>query len=131
MKKFFVFILLSLFMVKGMAQEPVVSLGEPLFFGVMTNNNGGGILNPGNGQPSVPRTPIASPNISQDSHTLYFNNVGYDLTLVLLDEDGEEAYTTFVPAGTTAVVLPSTLSGDYELQLLPGGSFYFYTVIQL
>lgn len=131
MKKFFVFILLSLISVKGMAQEPIVSLGEPLFFGVMTNNNGGGILNPGNGQPSVPRTPIASPNISQDSHTLYFNNVGYDLTLVLLDEDGEEAYATFVPAGTTAVVLPSTLSGEYELQLLPGGSFYFYTIVTL
>lgn len=115
-----------------MAQEPVMSLGEPLFFGVMTNNNGGGILNPGNGQPSVPRTPIASPNISIDSNTLYFNNVGYDLTLVLLDEDGEEAYTTFVPAGTSTVVLPTTFSGEYELQLYPTDSIYFfYSVISL
>lgn len=77
------------------------------------------------------RTPMSIPNISLDENTLYFYNVDYDLTLVLLDEDGEETYTTFVPAGTTAVVLPSTLSGEYELQLLPGGSFYFYTVIQL
>ena len=79
----------------------------------------------------LPRTPVACPNIGQDGHTLYFNNVGYNLTLVLLDEDSEEAYTTIVPAGTTAVVLPASLSGDYELQLLPGGSYYFYSDITL
>ena len=92
---------------------------------------GGGYVDPIPTVPGSNRMPPACPNLSIDGHTLYFNNVGYDLTLVLLDEDGEEAYTTFVPAGTTAVVLPSTLSGEYELQLLPGGSFYFYTVVTL
>jgi len=48
----------------------------------------------------LPRTPIARPSVAQDGHTLYFNNVGYDLELVLLDEDGEEAYAVFVPANT-------------------------------
>ena len=86
---------------------------------------------PSTGHGDRPRTPIARPSVAQDGHTLYFNNVGYDLTLVLLDEDGEEAYTTFVAAGTTAVVLPSTLSGEYEFQLLPGGSYYFYSDITL
>jgi hypothetical protein len=52
--------------------------------------------------------------------------VGYDLTLVLLDEDGDEAYTAFVPAGTSAVILPATLSGDYEIQLYPDGSSYYF-----
>ena len=80
----------------------------------------------------LPRTPIAQPEVSQDDYTLYFNNVGYDLTLVLIDEDGEEAYTVFVPANTTSVVLPSTLSGDYELQLYPDDSvYYFYADITL
>ena len=51
-------------------------------------------VNPGGTLGGYPRTPIARPSISQDGHILYFNNVGYDLTLVLLDEDGEEAYTT-------------------------------------
>ena len=89
-------------------------------------------VNPGGTLGGHPRTPVARPSIAQDDHTLYFNNVGYDLTLVLLDEDGEEAYTTFVPAGTTSVVLPSTLSGDYELQLYPDDSvYYFYTDIEL
>ena len=79
-----------------------------------------------------PRMPAARPNVGQDGHTLYFNNVGYDLTLVLLDEDGEEVYTTIVPAGTTSVVLPSTLSGDYELQLNHDDSlYYFYADIEL
>ncbi len=89
-----------------------------------------GIVEPSDSHGGHPRTPVACPNVTQEGHALYFN-VGYDLTLLLLDEDGEEAYTTFAPAGTTTVVLPSTLSGEYELQLLPGGSFYFYTVIQL
>lgn len=34
-----------------------------------------------------PRTPVARPSVAQDGHTLYFNNVGYNLELVLLDED--------------------------------------------
>ena len=89
------------------------------------------IIDPEATQDNPQRAPIARPSINLDGFTLNFNNVGYDLTLVLLDEDGEEAYTTFVPAGTTAVMLPSTLSGDYELQLLPGGSFYFYTIVTL
>ena len=77
------------------------------------------------------RSPVAKPNISQIDHTLYFNNVGYDLELVLLDEDGEEAYAVFVPANTASVILPASLSGDYELQLYPGGSYYFYSEITL
>lgn len=89
-------------------------------------------VKPTSGVGGYPRTPVAVPNVEQEGHTFYFNNVGYDLTLVLLDEDGEEAYTTFVPAGTSAVVLPTTFSGEYELQLYPTDSIYFfYSVISL
>ena len=56
------------------------------------------------------------PKVSQDGHTLYFNNVGYDLTLVLLDDEQNEVYSALVPAGATAVMLPSSLNGTYELQ---------------
>ncbi len=80
----------------------------------------------------LPRTPILVPNVSLDGHTLYLYNVGYDLTLVLLDEDGEVAYTVYVPAGTSAVNLPATLSGDYEIQLYPdGSSYYFFGWVEL
>ena len=88
-------------------------------------------VKPSNSHGGHPRTPVSTPSISQDGHTLYFDNVGYDLTLVLLDEDGDEAYTTEIPAGTAEVELPATLSGAYELELYPGGSYYFYSEIVL
>ncbi len=89
-------------------------------------------VNPSFGKGERPRTPIACPSVAQDGHTLYFNNVDYDQTLILLDENGVEVYTTFVSAGTTAVILPATLSGDYELQLYPTDSiYYFYSGITL
>lgn len=90
-----------------------------------------GIVEPSDSHGDHPRTPVARPSVSQDDHTLYFNNVGYDLALVLLDENGDEVYTAYVTVGTTAVVLPASFSGDFELQLHPGGSFYFYSEISL
>ena len=47
-----------------------------------------------------------------------------DYTLELLDEDGVVVYTTFVPSGTTTVILPSTLSGDFELRLVADTYYY-------
>ena len=82
--------------------------------------------------PGNPRGPVLCPNVDLDAHTLYLYNVGYDLTLVLLDENDDEAYTTFISAGTSAVVLPATLSGDYEIQLYPEGtSYYFFGWVEL
>ena len=89
-------------------------------------------VDPTGNQGSRPRPPVARPNVSIDGHTLYLYHVGYDLTLVLLDEDGEAAYTVYVPAGTSAVMLPATLCGDYEIQLYPdGSSYYFYGWVEL
>ena len=51
-------------------------------------------------------------------------------TLVLLDEDGVVVYSTFVPAGTTMIVLPSTLSDDFELRLV-GDTYYYRGYINL
>ena len=128
-KRVFLLSLLCLLFTKGMAFEPGNQYGSPVNF-VMVN--GGGILNPGNGNPSVPRTPALGPKASINDHTLYLYNVGYDLTLVLLDEDGEAVYTAYVPAGTSAVNLPATLCGDFEIQLYPdGSSYYFYGWVEL
>ena len=41
-----------------------------------------------------------------------FNNVGYDMTLALVDEENEVAYTTLVPAHTPSIILPHYLDGD-------------------
>ena len=62
--------------------------------------------------------------ITQDDNVLTLPALADDYTLVLLDEDGDVAYTTFVPAGTTTVVLPSTLSGDFELRLVADTYYY-------
>ena len=75
-----------------------------------------GVVDPMESHGGYPRTPVARPNVSLDGHTLYFNNVGYDLTLVLLDDEQNEVYSALVPAGATAVMLPSSLNGTYELQ---------------
>ena len=53
-----------------------------------------------------------------------------DYTLNLYDEDGEVVYTVFVPAGTTQVILPTTLSGDFELRF-ETATYYYYGYISL
>lgn len=73
----------------------------------------------------LPKSPINPPQATLDGHVLTFTTSHADFVLTLLDEDGDEVYTVFVPAATTTVVLPSTLTGLFELQLYPGGSYYF------
>ena len=68
--------------------------------------------------------------ITQDDYTLTMPAFENDFTLVLLDEDGVVVYSTFVPAGTTLIVLPSTLSGDFELRLV-GDTYYYRGYISL
>ena len=51
-------------------------------------------------------------------------------TLILYDEDGDVAYSVFVPAGTTQVVLPGTLSGSFELRF-ETDTYYYYGYISL
>ena len=81
-------------------------------------------IDPDEGQENPQRTPITCPNLSIEVHTLYFNNVGYDLTLVLVDEENEVAYTTLIPAHTSSIILPHYLDGDYKIELFPGGEYY-------
>ena len=62
--------------------------------------------------------------ITQDDYTLTMPAFEDDFTLELLDEDGVVVYSAFVPAGTTMIVLPSTLSGDFELRLVADTYYY-------
>lgn len=81
----------------------------------------------GNGNTLAPPRPWY---ITQDDYTLTMPAFENDFTLVLLDEDGVVVYSTFVPAGTTLIVLPSTLSGDFELRLV-GDTYYYRGYISL
>ena len=93
-----------------------------------------GITDPTGSSGERPRNLINPPSASLDDHTLYINSEHPAYTLYLVDTTGEEpnvVYQVYVPANVSVVVLPSTLSGTYELQLYDGGDYYFYSEIEL
>ncbi|MCR5711848.1 MAG: hypothetical protein K6G46_05270 [Prevotella sp.] len=68
--------------------------------------------------------------ITQDDYVLTFTAFEEDYTLELRDENDVVVYTDYVPAGTTQVVLSSTLSGDFELRLV-ADTYYYIGYISL
>ena len=82
-------------------------------------------------QPKSPETPPDAPEATLEDNVLTFTSAHDDYTLTLLDEDSEVAYQTVVPSSVSIVVLPTTLTGDFELQLDYGGNYYFYCDIEL
>jgi hypothetical protein len=77
-----------------------------------------------------PRTPILVPTASLDGHTFYINGGHADFVVQLLDEDDNVVYQTVMPSDVSSIVLPSTLSGTYQIQLL-WGDWMFYGWINL
>ena len=75
------------------------------------------------GHPYAPYRPWF---ISQESNVFTLAATPEDYTLVLLNEDGEVVYTDTLPSGSTMFVLPSTLSGSFEIRLMPFASTYYY-----
>ena len=71
----------------------------------------------GNG---YPKAPIRAPKVYIEDYTLLFAVDHPDYILNIMDEDGAVVYSTVVYSTQTQVVLPSTLSGDYEIQLVMG-----------
>lgn len=85
---------------------------------------------PENGGLGQQKTPIIIPEISLEDHTLYFYTPCDGCTLRLLDENDNVVYSTVIATGTTSLVLPSTLSGEYEIQIIQG-NICFYGYINL
>lgn len=73
-----------------------------------------------------PYAPVRPWYITQDDYAFTLAATPEDYTLVLLDEDGEVIYSDTLISGSTMFVLPSTLSGSYELRLMPLASTYYY-----
>ena len=69
----------------------------------------------GNGHP---RSPNETPIVYIDDYTLLFEANHPDYVLNIKDEDGDVVYSTVVSSTQTQVVLPSTLSGDYQIELV-------------
>lgn len=68
--------------------------------------------------------------LTQDDNILTLPATPVDYTLVLYDENGTVTYSTLLPAGTTQVILPTTLSGTYEIRLV-AETYYYIGYIEL
>lgn len=71
----------------------------------------------GNGHP---RTPIVLPYVYIEDYTLSFEVDHPEYVLNIKDENNNVVYTTTIYSTQTQVVLPSTLSGDYQIELVMG-----------
>ena len=83
--------------------------------------------------PSIPhddghRSPVLIPEVSIDSYTLLFMTPCDGCLLRVVGEDGGVEDSTLITGNT--LVLPSTLSGSYELQIIRG-NYVFYGDITL
>ena len=76
------------------------------------------------------RNPILVPEVSLDGYTLYFDTPCDSCTLRIVDQSGIVAYSTVIPVGCDELVLPSYLSGEYEIQI-DFGPYYVVGRIEL
>ncbi len=74
-------------------------------------------------QGEMPRGPVIIPSVSIDGYTLSLDHSCLGCTLRLVDGNDNVVYTTVINGDT--LVLPSTLSGEYELQILFDDCYFF------
>lgn len=77
------------------------------------------------------KTPTLAPTVYIDDYTLLFEADHPEYVLYIKDENNNVVYTTTVYSTQTQVVLPSSLSGDYKIQLDFGGNYFFVGKIEL
>ena len=71
-----------------------------------------------------PRTPMLAPKVYIDDYTLLFEVNHPEYVLNIKDENDNVVYTTVVYSTQTQVILPSTLSGDYQIELVMDNLLY-------
>lgn len=67
-----------------------------------------------------PKTPITAPKVYINNYTLLFEVDHPEYVLYIKDENNNVVYSTVVSSTQTQVVLPSTLSGNYQIELVMG-----------
>ncbi len=119
MKKLFFIVCSFLMATTSIAQN----VGEEIGFDVE-------LIDPTETNEPVGRGPILIPSVIYESHILYFVTPCDGCTLRLLDENGVVVYSTVIPTGTISLVLPSSLLGEYEIQIIQGNiCFYGYITL--
>lgn len=71
----------------------------------------------GNG---FPKQPINPPTVYIQDYTLTFTADHPEYVLYIKDENDVVVYTTVVSSAQTQVTLPTTLSGEYKIELVMG-----------
>lgn len=89
----------------------------------------GGYIDPKEGE-EYHRSQALVPELEIDDYTLFFMTPCDGCVLRLLDEDGAVVYSTVIPDSAVSLVLPSYLSGDYEIQIIQG-EYYYWGYINL
>lgn len=107
MKKFFLLSLLALLLSTNANAWEVISL--------CVNYNEDEPIGNGN-----PKSPMLAPTVYIEDHILLFEANHADYVLNIKDENGNVVYYTVVSSTQIQVVLPSALSGNYEIELVMG-----------
>lgn len=89
-----------------------------------------GYEDPNDGDDGLQRSPILVPEISLDGNSIIFDTPCDGCTLRLVDANDNVVYSTVIPTGTTSLVLPSSLSGEYKIEIIQG-NLCFYGYINL
>ena len=77
------------------------------------------------------KAPSILPSLWQEGHELTFQATHVDYAIDVV-QNGIVVYSLDVDESTSSVMLPSWLSGDFEILLYPEDSdYYFYGVISL
>lgn len=87
-----------------------------------------GIIDPRDDQDDPQRNPIIVPTVEFEDGVLTFITPCDNMVLRLVNEEDEVEYTTVISGST--LVLPSTLNGNYQLQII-NGNYLFYGSLTL
>lgn len=85
-------------------------------------------VDPNNPHSGQHRTPPVALEVWIDNYTLSFITPCNGCTLRLLDENDNVVYTTVISSST--LVLPSTLSGEYKIEII-SGNYLFWGYVYL
>ena len=119
MKKRFLFFVLTLAL---LPMSNVTVMAIPINFNV-------GYENPQNPLDDDKRSLTLVPEVGIEDYTLTFYTPCDGCVLRLLDENDIVVYSTIIPTSTTELVLPSYLSGDYEIQIVQGNLYFWGYII--
>lgn len=89
-----------------------------------------GYVDPNYPNGNQPRSPILVPHVGINGYSLIFYTPCDGSTLRLIDENNTVVYAIVIPIGTSTLVLPSFLSGNYRIEIIPG-AIYFWGHIEV